>query len=241
MFFLKFLGSDENAVVERIEQLQILFLVAQVDDDRYQQHPLLAAWANEMIASDSDLWLSMARYYVQFAQEHQHDYGVLMSEWQNIMAGMSEAHRLNEWQLVLTYMDILQPIWTEQGQFQSAAEGYAWARVAAEKLEQFDRMSFIDLHWGIACIELSDYQAANERLQLALHHSGSPGQVSILKVIFTFNSPEYSLSRIIILRPMQSCKPPGVIFKKPRICRAWRMRCIRWEILNITGAIIQVP
>ena len=190
--FSQILGGDQNAVAERIEQLQILFLVAQVDGDRYQQHPLLAAWASEMIASKSDLWLIMARYYAQFAQEHQHDYAVLLPEWQNIMAGLSEAHRLNEWQLVLTSMDVLQPIWTEQGLFQSAAEGYAWASVAAEKLEQFDRMSFIDLHWGIACIELSDYPAANEKLQLALHHSGSQDLLNIKGHI------HFQLARIFI-------------------------------------------
>ena len=169
--FAKIFGAQENTAAERIEQLQILFLVVQVDNDHYQQHPLLAAWANEMIAPDSTLWLSMARYYVQFVQEHLHDYGVLMPEWQNIIAGMSEAYRLGEWQLVLTYLSVLQPIWIEQGHYQSALEGYAWAEVAAEKLEQYDRLGFIYLQWGIASIELADYHGAREKLQLALQYA----------------------------------------------------------------------
>jgi tetratricopeptide (TPR) repeat protein len=190
--FAKILGIEENTIAERIEQLQILFLVAQVESDRYQQHPLLAAWANEMIEQDSKHWLSMARYYVQFAQENQHSYVILMPEWQNIMAGMSEAYSLEEWQLVLAYMNILQPIWTEQGQYQSAIEGLEWARIAAKKLELLDNLGFTYLQWGIACIELSDYQGANEKLQLALQHSENP-ELADLRGNIHFN-----LSRIRI-------------------------------------------
>ncbi len=54
--FAEILNIEKNTLAERIEQLQILFLVAQVDNDHYHQHPLLAAWASEMIAPVSKHW-----------------------------------------------------------------------------------------------------------------------------------------------------------------------------------------
>src|SRR5690349_1289006 len=158
--FSEITGQPPSKVRELVDQLQYLFLVDQADaiDERFIQHPLLASWANELLDETSPLWLAMARHYLQFVGKYSNSQINLMRDWQNIMAGMSEAYRLEEWKLVLEYMNCLQSIWTEQGQYQSAIQGFALASAAAEKLERLDQLGFIYLQWGRACIELSDYQ-----------------------------------------------------------------------------------
>ena len=177
--FSEIAGQPPSKARELVDQLQYLFLVEQADtaDERFIQHPLLASWANELLEETSLLWLAVAKHYFAFAGKYRNSQTDLMRDWQNIMAGMSEAHRLEEWQLVLDYMNCLQSIWTEQGQYQSAMQGFAWASVAAEKLERPDQLSFIYLHWGIACIAITHYEEAREKLQLALQYSESQALV----------------------------------------------------------------
>ncbi len=159
---------DQSIAEDRLDQLNVQFLVDQAKDDnyRYRQHPLLAAWANEMLDSKSDYWLKMAYYFVRFADEQRDDYLSLLPDWQNVMAGMKAAFHLDEWNLVLRYMKTLYLTWTAQGHHTSARQGFAWAKHAAEQ-QQGNDLIFIFLNWGIACIEQAEYLEANEKLQNA--------------------------------------------------------------------------
>ncbi|WP_420627183.1 tetratricopeptide repeat protein [Candidatus Leptofilum sp.] len=151
-------------------ELYALFLLEIVSEEprRYKQHPLLASFAHEKANNPPELYLQVSAYYQTYAEEHTPNYEVLREDWQNIMAGMRHAYTQQSWELVLDYVGTLQPVWFTQAQYSSARQGYGWADEAALAASNEKQLADIQLHWGIACLEQSDYLEAAQKLKKSL-------------------------------------------------------------------------
>lgn len=143
-----------------LDQLQDLFLVESRGGGRFQQHTLLAAWSQVLLLRQRDPYLRLADTYFEYVSKNLADESQLQAEWPNIMAGMRAAHRFENGSLVMDYLDSLEPYWLKKGYYTDARKGYQYAVEVAEESGDFERKAFLELAWGNACIEQSDYQEA---------------------------------------------------------------------------------
>jgi tetratricopeptide (TPR) repeat protein len=92
-------------------------------------------------------------------------YPALLAEWNNIRAGMQIAHRLQANEMLLDYVDMLRPIWFARGLYTDARQAYKWATLA---VADDVTAAAIELAYGQACIEQSDYDQARQQLERSL-------------------------------------------------------------------------
>jgi len=171
-------GLEPERAVWALSQLSRLSLLQlrSAGRRRYQQHPLLAAFASEKLGDDarrgelaaSQVWKSYAGYHHRLAADHRSRGVPLEGEWENVMAGMRVAGRLRDWRLALNYREALEGEWERNGLYSMARDGYALALEAAEALAQPEAMAGIELRWGQACLDQAEYGPARQHLTAAL-------------------------------------------------------------------------
>jgi predicted ATPase len=159
------LGEDAATVLDRLELLVARSLVKAVEAARYRQHPLLADFAREQLGDAPAVWTRFAESQLAFAREHQTDYAALEPEWDNVMAGMAAAQRLERWATVVDYAEVLTEPWFTRARFMEARQGFRWAVTGATVLNQLtSKFPFLDC-WAQAALELGDYQEAADLLR----------------------------------------------------------------------------
>lgn len=157
----------QPVVEDTLMDLAALSLVSE-EGERYRQHPLLADFAQEQLGEESEPYLRLATYFLTFAQTNQTNYELLDPEWENVMFGMENAHRLQEWQLVLDYAETLTEPWFTRAEYTRARQGYAWAVESAQQLQEEEAEARLLYHWGSACAQQGDYDDANDILNRSL-------------------------------------------------------------------------
>jgi DNA-binding SARP family transcriptional activator len=183
---------DLYTAEDRLFELQRLSLVSEAEEERYRQHPLLADFAREQLGENIAPLVDMAIYYQQFAERHRTNYLALRPEWDNLMAGMGMAHKLEQWSVVLAYAETLTQAWFVRGRFTQARQGYAlvWDAARALALEQTSAATL--LRWGQAVMEQNDYEEAK------LHLTESLNIYQQLEDIPGIASAEFYLGRIAL-------------------------------------------
>jgi DNA-binding SARP family transcriptional activator len=157
-------GLDRYTAEDRLFALTALSLVGEETTDRYRQHPLLADFAVEQLGENQIPFVDMALYYQQFAEQNRTNYAALRPEWENLMAGMETAHRLQQWPLVLNYAESLTQAWFTRARYTQARRGYEWAIDAAESLADERVWAESLLNLARACLEQNDYPEAQRLL-----------------------------------------------------------------------------
>lgn len=139
---------------------------------RYRLLETIRQYAREILAefpSEAEAtYARMARYYLQFAQQHQKDYLVLEREWENVSAGLRVAHQQKRWEDLIAYGYAVTEACFARGFYTEARALAPWLREAAVELEDQDAYIMATLHWGQACAEQSDYAEAKQHLNDAL-------------------------------------------------------------------------
>lgn len=142
------------------------------DEQLFQQHTLLAAFAAEKLPADGLAWRRFSEQFCQsMASENwwqTHPVETWSYHLAHLMAGMAVAHRLQDWSLLLAYKNGLEEMWRRKGLYSLARQGYAWAVEAAEAMNEPGAAANIRLQWGRACLEQSDYEPAKVQLTRAL-------------------------------------------------------------------------
>jgi tetratricopeptide (TPR) repeat protein len=162
---------DYFAAGDRLFALEGASLVQMGEDARFQQHPLLADFARELLEAGEEPEGGYGRYvqhYLHFAQENQHNYDALRPEWDNMMAAMNVAHHHQLWQLVTDFAEALRDAWFTRGRYSSAREGFILAQQAAAKIENQQLLARSLWHLGRAAIEQNYYDEARQFLQESL-------------------------------------------------------------------------
>ncbi len=182
---------------DRLFALTALSLLIEVENEgegtlRYRQHPLLADFSCEQLGEDRAAQLRMVRYYLAFAQDHQTDYAALQPEWENLMAAMATAHRLQEWPVVLDYAQTLTEPWFTRARYTEARQAYQLVRAAAEQVADQVALATCLLCWGRACVEQYDYIEAEALLTTALTLQQQLGRRNEVA------NTEYHLARIAL-------------------------------------------
>ena len=152
---------DRYDAEDRIFALTALSLAQEERLNRYKQHALLADFALEKLGDASgEEYGRFAQYYLQFAQQNQHDYDALRPEWDNMMVAMEAAYNHQLWQTVIDYADALNNAWFTRGRYTQARLGYQWVDEATMKLANENKRGENLLRWGQACVEQSDFSEA---------------------------------------------------------------------------------
>jgi tetratricopeptide (TPR) repeat protein len=185
-------GLDLYTAEDRLFALTALSLVGEEEENRYRQHPLLADFAGEQLGENALPLVDMSLYYQQFAEQNRSNYLALRPEWENLMAGMATAHQLGQWPLVLAYAETLAQAWFVRARYAQAREGLAWARDAAQAMNDPQALAAALLRWGQACVEQNDYAEAKvileESLQLFEQFGDASGGANV----------QYYLGRVAI-------------------------------------------
>lgn len=135
---------------------------------QYQQHTLLAAFSTDKLDEDDAKWQRFSHYFAELVKQASWWQAAAPELWGNVMAGMETAYRLAEWPLLIDYATHLTAPWRRQGQYSLARQGYAWALEAVRQVSDLQTEADFHLSWGLACLEQSDYQPAEFRLDKAL-------------------------------------------------------------------------
>ncbi len=154
---------DPYLAEDLLYALVALSLLSEDGQTRYRQHPLLADFAREQLGEDvGEVYGRFATYYLQFAQQNQHNYDALRPEWDNLMAAMEAAHTHQLWQTVIDFADALHDAWFARGRFTQARQGYLWVSLAAKEQNNDVAHSNSLRQWGLACLEQRDFNEATE-------------------------------------------------------------------------------
>lgn len=157
---------------DRLFSLEGASLVQMGQDGRFQQHPLLADFARELLEADGEHTGGYGRfvqYYLHFAQQNQKDYTTLRPEWENMMAAMETAHQHHLWQTVIDFTTALHNAWFTRGRYSSARKGYTLAQHAATQTGDQTLIAESLWHSGRAAIEQNAYEEAQQFLQDSLN------------------------------------------------------------------------
>ena len=165
---------DEYDAEDHLYALTALSLLKEVGDEQYRQHALLADYAQEkLVGGDTAVdahhaYQQMSIYYQTFAATYQTDYAALQPEWRNLSAGMRIAHKQENWPLVLAYGQALIEPWFARARFAEIQTGMAWAKDAAQALDDEAALAYMEMKWGQASIERNEYDTAVEHLEKSL-------------------------------------------------------------------------
>ncbi|MEM7531484.1 MAG: NB-ARC domain-containing protein [Chloroflexota bacterium] len=168
---------DEITVEDYLMDLSALSLVNE-DDERYQQHPLLADFAQEQLVEqqftpENNPEQRLAEFYLALAHQNQPNYEDFDAHMDDIMFGMETAYRLQRWQLVLDYAENLTKPWLMRAEYSRARQGYQWAVEGAQTLQVTEPEAHFLYHWGTACLEQGSHDEASQLFmqcqQIAYH------------------------------------------------------------------------
>lgn len=178
---------DQYTIEDRLFALTALSLIREEGKTRYRQHPLLADFAREQLEEDTGEGKRFATYYLNFAQQHQHNYDALRPEWANMTIAMEIAYTQKLSQNVIDFAYALQDAWSARGRFIQARQGYNLASKSAQKIQDNAALANISLLWGKACVEQNDYEEATKLLQNSLSiYEHLQEKSSIANVLYQF-------------------------------------------------------
>ncbi len=204
-----FRGGFDLDAAEVVARCSVPLLYALVDKSllrrtpagRYEMHELVRQFGEEKLdaAEDADwhdttVHARMARYFLQFAQDHAKDYTVLEPEWANFLAALRAAHERYEWPIVTELAQTLIEPWFTRARFTDAREGLALATTAASADDDLRALANV-LRWrGKACLLQDDMDEAANLLNEA------ESQFAYLNDTHSLASVHFELSRIATYR-----------------------------------------
>ena len=153
---------------EQLDQLVTLSMLKLGRSDRFYHHRLLADFAGEKLAELPDrdaACLRYAAYCRTFAQQMAGNFDALEPEWENLLAGVAMAHRLEAWDLVLGSVDALTAPWFARARFSQARQGFRMALDAATALDDETRQARYSYFLAKAHLRQDDYGTARQLLE----------------------------------------------------------------------------
>lgn len=156
---------------EQLDQLVMLSMLRLGRGDRFYHHRLLADFAGEKLAELPErdaASLRYAAYCRTYAQQMAGNFDALEPEWENLLAGVTMAHRLEAWDLVLGSVDALTAPWFARARFNQARQGFRMALDAATALGDETRQARYAYFLAKAHLRQDDYSTARQLLESAI-------------------------------------------------------------------------
>ena len=163
--------TSVEVTTDHLESLVTLSMLKVDGADRYVQHRLLADFAREKLAEQSDAQaarLRLATFYRDLALDAANDYDRLEPEWENLAAALTVAHGLQEWEVVATSVDALTAPWFARARFVHALQGFQWGIDAAIGLGDHARQMSYAYYLAKVHIRHDDYGSARQLLDDAI-------------------------------------------------------------------------
>lgn len=163
--------NDIDDAGDELDQLVTLSMLKLGRGDRFYHHRLLADFAAEKLAELPErdaACLRYAAYCRTFALQTAGNFDALEPEWENLLAGVAMAHRLEAWDLVLGSVDALTAPWFARARFGQARQGFRMALDAATALGDENRQARYAYFLAKAHLRQDDYGVARELLEKAI-------------------------------------------------------------------------
>jgi tetratricopeptide (TPR) repeat protein len=172
---------SEEDVTDELVALVALSLVKSTSPGVFQQHPLLAEFAESHLDDSVQTYQRFAEYYLIFCQDQRHKSLMLEGEFGNIMHAMQTSFVQQQWRMVMDYVDVLAEAWLRRARYREGRLGLQWGCTAARSLGKSEALAGYLIRWGLLCAEQNDQAEARlhweEALQLA-SESGGNAQVA---------------------------------------------------------------
>ncbi|MEM7119169.1 MAG: BTAD domain-containing putative transcriptional regulator, partial [Chloroflexota bacterium] len=119
---------------DRLHTLVMLSLLGEEGEHHYRQHSLLADFAQEQLGEDENAHSRKVHFFLEFAQTYHTNYQMLEPEWANLLASVSTAQQLQQWQDILKLTQTLEQAWFARGRYSDAKLAYKIAYEASIQL-----------------------------------------------------------------------------------------------------------
>ncbi|MEM7118938.1 MAG: tetratricopeptide repeat protein, partial [Chloroflexota bacterium] len=160
------LQQTDFSAEDKLLALLALSLVQRENGQRFRQHALLADYALSKL-TDNSAWQRMSDYFVTFAETAEEDYRPLAPEWDNLLAGMTQAHQTQQHETTMRYGKALAKPWGQRAKYKAAQQGAGMALKAAYVLEEAETIATFHDQLGRVEQRLGNYEAAENHLRRA--------------------------------------------------------------------------
>ena len=166
---LAYVAALAATVTEGMLMDMVALSLVQEQGERYQQHPLLADFAQEQLNQESAPYQRMAMYYAAFAKQYREHPAEFKHEWSNLAAAIHAAYAGEMWALVIEFTESLNHAWMTLSRYDDARAAYQLAAAAVKHVDDDALRAPVLLRWGAVCIEQNEYDEAKTLLTTALH------------------------------------------------------------------------
>jgi tetratricopeptide (TPR) repeat protein/DNA-binding XRE family transcriptional regulator/ABC-type cobalamin/Fe3+-siderophores transport system ATPase subunit len=179
-------------VTDQLITFVSLSLVKSPKPGIFQQHPLLADFAQSQLEDETPVQQRFSSYYLTFCQTHSPNVLVLEGEFENIMRAMQLADAQQQWRMVMDYADTLAAYWLRRARYSEGRLGLQWSCTAAKALgADATRVEYL-IQWGLLCAEQNEQQEARSHLQAGLELAEQLGAARPLA------DAQYHLARLAV-------------------------------------------
>lgn len=151
----------------QLQQLQALSLVQSATNDRFQLHPLLRLYSQEL-NSDPETTVRMAHYYFGYIQQHQQAYERLDLEHANLLAAFDNAKAHDLHSQLVQGINQLYAYFYARGYFETALSLLQTAQEAAQEIGDEVGLTAVLFNLGHIAIKQGNSQQAEHLYQQAL-------------------------------------------------------------------------
>ncbi|RIK40290.1 MAG: hypothetical protein DCC55_15560 [Chloroflexi bacterium] len=182
----------EEEVTDHLIAFVALSLVKSPAPGSFQQHPLLADFAQSRLGDATTAHRRFAEYYLTFCRTQQKNYPALEAEFENIMRAMQITFAQQQWRMVMAYADALMESWLRRARYSEGRLGLQWACAAAKAEGASETMVDYLIRRGLLCAEQNEQQEARSHLQAGLQLAEQLGRERSLA------EAQYHLARLAV-------------------------------------------
>lgn len=151
---------DSFLTQDYLDRLAARSLLTEQGSRHYQQHALLAQFAQEKAADPQAAARRMIAYFAQYARTYQTNYQQLGQEWENLDAVIEQTAVMAQWPQLFDLVETLHRPWFARGYFDKAKRAYAHVYTGAAALQDDLKMAESLFNQGQAILEQGDFEEA---------------------------------------------------------------------------------
>ncbi len=166
-------GIDLFDAEDELYALSSLSLIYEQENNRYQQHLLIADFALEKLMSNESLHeLTKTRFinwYFEYVKKDGKEYSRYNLEWDNIRSAIAYAFELKQFEKCIEFCLFLTPAWQAKGLYAESRNAYHYGLNATKALEDLQNKCQILFNLGSSWLEQNDYSNAKPHLEESLN------------------------------------------------------------------------
>ncbi|MFO7681471.1 MAG: BTAD domain-containing putative transcriptional regulator [Chloroflexota bacterium] len=160
--------QDNFVTQDQLDTLAARSLLTERGSQHYQQHALLAQFAQEKLTDRQPSTLRLIDYFSRYAETFRDNYRQLGLEWENLDAVVELTASLAQWPHLFHLTRVLHKAWFARGHFRKARQAYAYFYEGAKALQDKVCMAEGLFNQGQAALEMAQFEETKELFYQAL-------------------------------------------------------------------------